>query len=278
MRELCPEFGATAVCRVFGIARSTASYRSVRSPKSNVSALKRRIPKMLETFVNYGVKRMFKEVLRSGDTVKRSEVHRAYVELKLLGKPAKRRVRTTDSEHGFRRWPDLMKGLEVSVPDQVWVADVTGVHMGEKWAYLALVMDVFTRTIVGFGMSRSNDTALTLSALQMGFSLGRSPEMHHSDQGSNYASDPYIEALTGRSIDVSMAKAGCPEDNGYAERLNRTLKEENVRIEDYKNLRQANQGISNFIHYYNNNRIHTSIDYITPTEAFQLYWSQYQPQ
>lgn len=276
MRELCPEFGTAALCRVFGIARSTASYRSVRSPKSNISALKRRIPKMLETFINYGVKRMFKEVLRAGVTVTRSEIHRAYVELKLIRKPAKRRVRTTDSEHGFKRWSDLMKGIEVTVPDQVWVADVTGIYMGDKWTYLALVMDVYTRTIVGFGLSRSNDTALTLAALNMGFALGRSPEMHHSDQGSNYASDQYIEALKGRSIDVSMAKAGCPEDNGYAERLNRTIKEENIRIKAYKNLRQASQGISKFVRYYNNKRIHTSISYITPSEALCLYWSQYQ--
>lgn len=232
---------------------------------------------MLETFINYGVKRMYKEVLRSGVTVTRLEVHRAYVELKILRKPAKRRVRTTDSEHGFRRWSDLMQGLEVTVPDQVWVADVTGIYMGDKWTYLSLIMDVFTRTIVGFGLSRSNDTALTLEALNMGFTLGRSPEMHHSDQGSNYASDQYIAALTGKGIDVSMAKAGCPEDNGYAERLNRTIKEENIRIKAYKSVRQARQGIAQFIRYYNTKRIHTSIKYITPSEALCQYWSQYQP-
>ena len=227
---------------------------------------------MLKTFVNYGVKRMFKELAREGTFATRSEVHRTYVALKLLRKPTRRTFRTTDSNHGYKRWTNLMLGLKVTVPDQVWVADVTGIYLDNRPTYLALVMDVFTRSIVGFSLSPCNDTALTLAALRMGLGLGRSPEIHHSDHGTNYASDAYTSVLIGRSIDVSMAAIGTPEENGYAERLNRTVKEEEVRKTCYASLPDTRQRIAKYVQYYNKKRIHTSLGYITPSEAFQHFW------
>lgn len=228
---------------------------------------------MLKTFINYGVKRMFKELAREGTNATRSEVHRAYVALKLIRKPARRKVRTTDSNHGYKSWTNLMLELEVTVPDQVWVADVTGIYLNNRPTYLALVMDVFTRSIVGFSLSQSNDTALTLTALRMGFGLGRSPEIHHSDHGSNYAADAYIAVLNGRGIDVSMAAIGTPEENGYAERLNRTVKEEEVRKACYGSLSDTRQRIAKYVQYYNKKRIHTSLGYITPSEALEDFWN-----
>lgn len=273
MKKLSVEFGLAPLCRVFGIPRSTASYQSVKKPASDISGLVECIPKMRKLHIDYGVKRMFKQLGKDGIPAKRNEVNRAYVELKLLQKASKRRVRTTDSNHGYKRWTNLIQGLEITVPDQVWVADVTGIYFGKRWMYLALVMDLYTRAIVGFALSVVNNTKLTLDALNMGFALGRSPEIHHSDQGSNYAADAYTSVLKGRSIDTSMAAVGTPEENGYAERLNRTVKYEEVRKVAYVSLSHLRQRIENYVCYYNKTRLHTSLGYTTPEEAFQRFWS-----
>jgi transposase InsO family protein len=199
----------------------------------------------------------------------RSAVRRAYVELRLLRRPAPRRVRTTNSRHEHPRHPNLVRELVVERPDQVWVADVTYIRVQRRFAYLALLMDVFTRRIVGWGFSLANDTRLSLQALEMALALGRSPEVHHGDQGANYACDEYVRRLQARGVCISMAAAGAPYENGYAERLNRTVKDEETRPSDYRNFIEARCGLETFIARYNRQRIHSSLAYKTPSEVFE---------
>jgi len=162
-----------------------------------------------------------------------------------------------------------MHSLSIERPDQVWAADVTYLKILTRYAYLALLMDVFTRRIVGWALSLANDTALTVSALEVALSLGRSPEIHHGDLGANYSCNDYIKRLKARGIQISMAAAGAPYENGYAERLNRTIKEEEIRLGDYRDLQDASTGIEAFIARYNHERIHSSISYRTPSEVFE---------
>ena len=131
---------------------------------------------------------------------------------------------TTNSAHPYPRYPNRVEDLLVVRPDQVWVADITYIRLGSGFVYLAVVMDVFTRAIRGWNLSRSLDVRLSLDALQMGLRT-RSPEIHHSDQGIHYAASEYVRMLQQSGSLVSMAAVGEPEENGFAERLMRTIKE-----------------------------------------------------
>lgn len=273
MSRLSPEFGLTPVCRVLKIARSTASYKSVVRVE-DLKPLKRTILSLLRTNRRFGIRRMFHLLIRKGHHVSRSRVRECYVQLGILGKRSSTKARTTDSRHLYHRYENLVKDLEIVHPEQVWVADVTYLKINGRFAYLGLLMDVYTRYIVGWCLSWHNDANLTLTALRAGLAIGRSPLYHHSDQGSNYACKEYEGILLARGISISMSAVGKPEENGYAERLNRTVKEEEIYFTEYASLRQAQHSMSDFTKRYNTDRIHSSLSYKTPSEVFLKYMEE----
>ena len=184
-----------------------------------------------------------------------------------------RKVWTTDSEHAWPRYPNLLRGLDVAYPDQAWVADITYIRLVREFVYLAVLMDVFTRGIRGWRLGRSLEGELTLSALR-GALLRGTPQIHHSDQGLQYAQAAYTQALESRGVQVSMAAVGKPEENGYAERLVRTIKEEEVVLSDYRDFEDARSQIGRFLdEVYTHKRIHSSLGYLTPAE-FEEEWRQ----
>jgi putative transposase len=187
-------------------------------------------------------------------------------------RPVRRKgYRTTNSDHAYPRYGNLVKELEVTHPEQVWVSDVTYIRLGQGFVFLAIVMDVFTRAIRGWHLSTAIDTELTLVALRMGLA-DRVPLIHHSDQGMNYAAHAYIDELRKYQIQISMAAVGKAEENGYAERFMRTIKEEEVDLSDYRDFADAQKQIGQFIEDVNNQkRIHSSLGYLTPTE-FEAVW------
>ena len=203
--------------------------------------------------------------------INRKSIQRIMRQKKLL-RPVKRiKYRTTDSAHPYPRYPNLVKDVQVTRPEQVWVCDITYVKLKQAFVFLAIVMDVFTRAIRGWNLSRSLDADLTLVALRRALSLCI-PEIHHSDQGIQYASQAYTEVLKQYGIQISMAEQGKPEDNGYAERLMRTIKEEEVDLSDYQDYHDAYQQIGHFIEdVYMTKRIHSALGYLTPTE-FEAAW------
>jgi transposase InsO family protein len=268
--RLSPEFGLALVCRVLGVARSTANYKSI-VPVEDLAPLKQTILSLLRKHRRFGIRRMFHLLIRNGNHVSRSRVRECFVQLGILRKQRSTKARTTDSRHLYHRYENLVKDLEIVHPEQVWVADVTYLKINGRFAYLGLLMDVYTRYIVGWCISWHNDANLTLTALRAGLYLGRSPLYHHSDQGSNYACKEYERVLLARGISISMAAVGKPEENGYAERLNRTVKEEEIYFTDYVSLREAQQSIGGFIKRYNTDRIHSSLSYKTPSEVFLQY-------
>ena len=148
-----------------------------------------------------------------GHRVNSKRVRRLMHELGLCGEAPVRRSRTTDSNHPFPRYPNLVEGLEANRPDQVWVADITYVRLMQEYIYLAIIMDVFPRSIRGWPLGRRLEPELTITALGRAFDRGR-PEIHHSDQGVQYAATAYVEMLTSVGAQISMASVGEPEENG----------------------------------------------------------------
>jgi transposase InsO family protein len=156
-------------------------------------------------------------------------------------------------------------------PEQVWVADITYIRLRDEFVYLAVLMDVCTRTIRGWHLSRSLEQALTLTALQRALQQHR-PEMHHSDQGVQYAATDYVALLQQRQVQISMAAVGKAWENGYAERLMRTLKEEEVDLSEYHDYADAYQQLGHFLdEVYQPKRIHSALGDLTPAE-FESQW------
>ena len=150
-------------------------------------------------------------------------------------------------------------------------ASVTYVRLGNGFVYLAVILDVFTRAIRGWSLSRDLDTNLTLAALRSALRLCL-PEIHHSDQGVQYAAHEYVALLNQYQVQISMAAQGKPEENGYAERLMRTIKEEEVDLSEYNNFADAHRQIGRFIEdVYMTKRIHSALGYLTPVE-FEAAW------
>ena len=159
-----------------------------------------------------------------------------------------------------------LKDLEVSECDQVWVGDITYIRLKGRFIYLALLMDVFTRMIRGWHISEHLTQSLTLTPLQE--ALRQSvPAIHHSDQGVQYLSNAYVATLKAPSVEISLARRGPPWENGYAERLIRTVKEEAVHLNDYQDIHEAREHIGHFItQVYHQKRPHSALAYLTPVE------------
>jgi transposase InsO family protein len=266
---LAADYPRRLICRATGWPRSSLYHRPrLRAGEAGLRAAIRRLAGRWPT---YGYRRITALLRREGRPVNGKRVRRLMGLMGLAGRPARRKPRTTDSRHGFPRFPNLVAGLTVARPDQVWVADLTYVRLRTEFVYLAVVMDVFTRRVRGWGLSRSLDGPLALAALDRALRAG-SPEVHHSDQGVQYAAAAYVGRLTGRGVAVSMAAAGKPEENGYAERLMRTIKEEEVELTEYRDFADARRQLGRFLgDVYNRKRIHSALGYLTPAE-FEQQW------
>ena len=219
----------------------------------------------------YGYRRLTVMLRREGHTANSKRARRLMGELGLGGEPPPRHPRTTNSVHSFPRFPNLVESLEVTRPDQVWVSDITYIRLNREFIYLAVLMDVFTRSIRGCNLGRSLEGELTLTALRRALGSTR-PEIHHSDQGVQYAATAYVEELIGVGASISMAAVGESRENGYAERLMRTIKEEEVDLTEYEDFGDALGQIARFLdEVYNRKRIHSPLGYLTPSE-FEQQW------
>ena len=194
-----------------------------------------------------------------------------YHELNLHGAKPARTTRTTNSNHAFPRYPNLVADLQITRPDQVWVADITYIRLRNEFVYLAVLMDVFTRCLRGWHLGRNLDQGLTLAALERALVVA-TPQVHHSDQGVQYAATAYVERLQKLQVTLSMAAIGEPRENGYAERLMRTINEEEVNLSEYRDFADAQRQLTRFLDdVYNVKRIHSALGYLTPRE-FEEQW------
>jgi putative transposase len=266
---MAEQYSKTAVCQVLGVQRSSLYYQSRRG---EAPALKSAISEVCARFPCYGYRRVTAELHRRRWWVNRKRVARLMVDMGLQAKKVVRKRRTTNSQHPFPRYPNLVQDRVVQRPDEVWVADITYVRLKHGFVYLAVLMDVCTRAIRGWHLGHTLEQALTLEALLKAFETQHCPQIHHSDQGVQYAATEYTELLQAHGVRISMAEVGEPTQNGYAERLMRTIKEEEVDLSDYEDYHHAYQQIGQFLDdVYMRKRVHSSLNYLTPAE-FEALW------
>jgi len=269
-------YAVRRVCAVLGL--SSSSYYHEPMP-SHDQRLCTAIEEIVSQFPTYGTRRVSAQLQRPpyDRIVNRKRVQRVMGQMGFKQSLKRRKCRTTQSGHAHPRYPNLVEGLEVTHPDQVWVSDISYIRLRREFVYLSAIMDVFTRVIRGWNMSRSLDQTLTLVALRQALSE-QTPQIHHSDQGVHYAATAYVQTLQTAKVQISMAKVGQAWQNGCAERLIRTIKEEEVDLSEYEDFADARSQTGYFIEeVYQRKRIHSALGYLTPAE-FEAAWMQDQSQ
>jgi transposase InsO family protein len=257
-----PEWPIRDLCGILGVSRSSYYYEAERADDV---ALRQEIEAIALEFPRYGYRRMTAELHRRDFEVNRKRVLRLMREESLLVE-VRRYCKTTDSRHLYGRHPNLVRDLEIIRPDQVWCADITYIRLPKEFVYLAVLLDIFTRSVRGWELAKHLTEGLPKAALARALTTRR-PEIHHSDQGVQYAAHGYIDALDAVGVRVSMAAAGRPTQNAFAERFMRTLKEEEVYLNDYADFAEAQARIGRFIEeVYMTKRVHSSLGYVTPAE------------
>lgn len=270
-------YPVTMLCKMLELARSSYYHREAVLDDAD---LLRAIRGILSVFPTYGSRRVTAQLRRQPYEIvaNRKRIQRVMRENGLLQPQKRCKIRTTNSQHGYPRYLNLVKELEITHPEQVWVSDITYIRLGTGFVYLAVIMDLFTRRIRGWQLSRTIDQQLTLDALKMALE-DYLPEIHHSDQGVQYAANDYTDLLNKNSVQISMAAIGKAEENGYAERLMRTIKEEEVDLTEYENFSDAYSQIRYFLEeVYQHKRIHSSLGYLTPNEFEAAWWGEQLPQ
>ena len=265
------EFPVKACCEFFGLSRS--AYYRPPAPKAADEGLRGAIKDIAGANPLYGSRRITAQLARPPYEVRvgRNRVRRLMAEMNLRVK-GKRGKGATNSKHGYRRYPNLVKGRKATRPDEIWVADITYIRLRSGEAWLAIIMDVFTRAIRGWALRSKTGQALTLEALNMALDKHSAPAVHHSDQGGEYAANKYVALLEDAGTKISMAAAGKPSENGFAERVIRTIKEEEVYLSEYRTLAEARAEIGRFIdEVYRHKRIHSALGYKTPAQ-FEAEW------
>jgi transposase InsO family protein len=260
------------MCALAGVSRA-AYYRdwALSQPLREETALRDVVQRLALAHRHYGYRRIGALLRREGWCVNHKRLVRIMREdnLLCLRKPLFKPP-TTDSRHSWRIWPNLARHLAPMATNQLWVADITYVRLAEAFVYLAVVLDAFSRKVVGWAMADHLRASLALDALDMAL---REREVipgrlvHHSDRGTQYACGDYIERLQAAGVLPSMSRAGCPYDNAMAESFMKTLKHEEVDGSAYQNLRHATAAIRAFIEQvYNRQRLHSALAYLSPME------------
>lgn len=261
------EFPVQLLCQVVGLAPSTYYYQPQESDDLSLLA---QISAVLRRFPTYGYRRVTAQLHREGCLVNHKRVLRVLHENDLLVR-SRKNVHTTQSEHPYGRYPNLLQSLTVDHPDQAWCADITYIRLQRQFIYLAIVMDIYTRRLRGWHLGRTLSSDLAEHALDAAL-CGRHPEIHHSDQGIQYAAHGYVARLQEAGVQISMSAKGRPTQNAYAERVIRTIKEEEVYLSDYQDFAMARRSIQHFIEdVYQTKRIHSALGYLTPVEFEAAY-------
>lgn len=266
------EIGIERMCRLAGVSRA-GYYRhwQASAPRQEEMGLRDMIQRLALGNRNYGYRRITAELGRKGWRVNHKRVLRLTGEDNLLCLRKKGFVPiTTDSRHGWRVVPNLARGMELTGLDQLWVADITYVHLAEEFAYLAIILDAFSRKVIGWALATHLRAELAIAALDMALAARRPPPgslIHHSDRGVQYACGDYTAILRAHDVQASMSRVGNPYDNAKAESFMKTLKQEEVDGSAYRDAEDARHHIGGFIEQiYNRHRLHSALDYRPPEE------------
>jgi transposase InsO family protein len=231
--------------------------------------LRDRIQRIALEFPSYGRPRITAELKRQGWAVNQKRVHRILREDNLLCLRRRKFVVTTDSGHGLRVYPNRARQMVLTDVDQLWRADITYVRLQEEFVFLAVILDAYSRRVIGWALDRTLETGLALTALQMALSRRSvGPGLvHHSDRGVQYASRDYTDLLQSQGIQISMSRKGNPWDNAACESFLKTLKYEEIYRSEYRDLAEARCSIGQFLErIYNRRRLHSALGYVPPVE------------
>lgn len=225
------------------------------------------------SFPRAGYRTVREYLLRHGMRVNWKRIRRVMGKYGLHAQIKRRFIRTTDSDHNFYVYPNLISGKTVTDINQVWVADITYIRILTGFVYLAVILDVFSRRVIGWALSKRIDHQLTLAALRMAIEQ-RNPEpetIHHSDRGVQYACEDYVDLLKERKFEISMAAKGNPYENAFAESFMKTLKYEEVYLWEYESFVDVIERVPHFIEdVYNKKRVHSGIKYLPPEEFEEI--------
>ena len=262
------------MCKLAGISRAGLyRHRGAGEPEERDVELRDEIQKIALEMPAYGRRRITAELRRRGWAVNHKRVHRLMREDNLLCLRHRRFVLTTDSHHPHPVYPNLAARLEVTGMNQLWVADITYIRLETEFVYLAVILDAFSRRVVGWALDRTLEAILVLTALR-GALEQRQPGaglVHHSDRGVQYACVEYTELLKQRGITISMSRKGNPYDNAACESFMKTLKYEEVYRQEYRDLKEATRLIARFLdQVYNQQRLHSALGYRPPVEFEQV--------
>jgi putative transposase len=231
--------------------------------------LRDEIQRIALEFPCYGWRRVTAELRRRGWTVNHKRARRIMREDNLLCLRRKKFVVTTDSNHDLPIFPNLTGGMVLTGLDQLWVADITYIRLAVEFVYLAVILDAFSRRVIGWALDRTLEAELAIAALQMAFDR-RTPApglVHHSDRGIQYASKDYTDLLQEHRVRISMSGKGNPYENATCESFMKTLKYEEVYRQEYRDLPEARASIERFLEkVYNQKRLHSALGYRPPVE------------
>jgi putative transposase len=260
------------LCQTAGVSRA-GYYRFLRvqSPPADMG-LRSKIQNIALHWPAYGYRRVHGELIRCGWRINHKRVLRLMRADNLLCLRRRKFILTTDSKHGLPIYPNLAKDLVLTGINQLWVADITYIRLEVEFVYLAVLLDAFSRSCVGWALQRSLEAGLVLEGLRMALRR-RHPApglVHHSDRGVQYASRDYTQVLEQHGIRISMSRRGNVYDNATAESFIKTLKYEEVYRTEYRNLEEAKASIKEFLEkIYNQKRLHSALGYRPPREFEQ---------
>jgi putative transposase len=259
-------------CRLAGVARA-GYYRAwmEHEPRAAETGLRDRIQQISLAHRFYGTRRVTEALRAEGLIINRKRVQRLMRLDNLLALRKRRFITTTESRHSYAVYPNLAEDVEPTAPNQLWRADITYIRLRESFVYLAVILDAYSRRVVGWELGETLAAELALQALRQALAQRPVGEglVHHSDRGVQYCSAAYVEMLRGAGIAISMSRAGNPYDNATAESFMRTLKCEEVYLSEYRDAEDARERIGEFLEgYYNRVRLHSSLGYRSPV-AFE---------
>lgn len=261
----CPELSLRRQCALVGISRSGYYYEPVAETAENL-ALMRRLDELHLAHPVYGSRRLRVLLQREGCAINRKRVVRL---LQVMGVEALYPKRSLSRPAaGHRIYPYLLKDLEISGPNQVWCSDITYVPMAYGFMYLVAVMDWWSRYVLAWELSNSLDSEFCIRAWTAALQGGSSPLIANTDQGCQFTSEAYVEAVESAGVDVSMDGRGRWMDNRFIERLWRSVKQEEIYLQDYADGLTAQRGLARWFADYNTQRPHQALGYATPGELY----------